>query len=48
MTVLPDEARHDADVIFAGEAEGLWEEFLRGQEVGAWRQAHERGSAPSS
>jgi B12 binding domain len=28
VTLLPEEAGHYADVIFIGEAEGLWEEFL--------------------
>ena len=30
VTLLPDEAGRHADVIFVGEAEGLWEEFLEG------------------
>ena len=29
VTLLPDEARRHADAIFVGEAEGLWETFLR-------------------
>jgi radical SAM superfamily enzyme YgiQ (UPF0313 family) len=27
VTLLPEEATQYADVIFVGEAEGLWEEF---------------------
>ena len=30
VTLLPEEAGRHADVIFVGEAEGLWEEFLSG------------------
>src|ERR1700690_2560616 len=30
VTLLPEEAGRHADVIFIGEAEGLWEEFLKG------------------
>ena len=30
VTWLPEEAAQHADVIFVGEAEGLWEEFLNG------------------
>ena len=33
VTLLPEEAGQHADVIFIGEAEGLWEEFLKGFEV---------------
>ncbi len=29
VTLLPDEAGQHADVIFIGEAEGLWEAFLK-------------------
>lgn len=46
VTLLPDEARQHADVIFIGEAEGLWEEFLRGFEVGDFRDVYRRNSAP--
>ncbi len=34
VTLLPEEASQHADVIFIGEAEGLWEEFLKSFEVG--------------
>ena len=35
VTLLPEEASQHADVIFVGEAEGLWEEFLKGFEAGS-------------
>lgn len=34
VTLLPEEARQHADVIFIGEAEGLWEQFLTAFETG--------------
>ncbi len=36
VTLLPEEASQYADVIFVGEAEGLWEEFLKGFEAGSY------------
>ncbi len=42
VTLLPAEAGQHADVIFIGEAEGLWEEFLRGFEAGAYRRVYRR------
>ena len=36
VTLLPQEASQYADVIFIGEAEGLWEEFLKGFEAGSF------------
>ncbi len=38
VTLLPEEAAQHADVIFIGEAEGLWEDFLRGFEAGILSQ----------
>src|ERR1700692_4653478 len=35
VTLLPEEAGRHADVIFVGEAEGLWEEVLNGFVTGA-------------
>src|SRR5208283_1187507 len=35
-TLLPEEASQHADVIFIGEAEGLWEEFLKSFEAGSY------------
>ena len=41
VTLLPDEASQHADVIFIGEAEGLWEEFLKGFEAGAYQRKYQ-------
>ncbi len=40
VTLLPAEAARHADVIFIGEAEGLWEEFLLGFQAGAYRRLY--------
>jgi len=42
VTLMPEEARRHADVIFVGEAEGLWEEFLHGFAAGAWRAVYQQ------
>ena len=47
VTLLPDEALKHADVIFVGEAEGLWEEFLSGFEAGSYQSVYRRTTAPS-
>ena len=47
VTLLPEEASQHADVIFIGEAEGLWEEFLNGFEAGAYRRVYQQAGAPS-
>ena len=47
VTLLPEEAGQHADVIFVGEAEGLWEEFLQGFEAGAYRNLYRQTGAPS-
>jgi radical SAM superfamily enzyme YgiQ (UPF0313 family) len=47
VTLLPEEASHYADVIFIGEAEGLWEEFLKSFEAGSYRGVYQQDSAPS-
>lgn len=47
VTLLPEEASLHADVIFVGEAEGLWEEFLRGFESGRYRSVYQQ-SGPIS
>jgi radical SAM superfamily enzyme YgiQ (UPF0313 family) len=39
-TLLPEEAGKHADVIFVGEAEGLWEEFLIGFATGSYRHVY--------
>ena len=47
VTLLPDEAARHADVIFVGEAEGLWEEFLRDFEAAAHRPIYRPSAAPA-
>ena len=47
VTLLPEEASQHADAIFIGEAEGLWEEFLKGFEAGAYLPVYQR-SRPAS
>jgi radical SAM superfamily enzyme YgiQ (UPF0313 family) len=40
VTLLPEEAGRHADVVFVGEAEGLWEEFLNGFAAGTYRRVY--------
>jgi radical SAM superfamily enzyme YgiQ (UPF0313 family) len=47
VTLMPEEASRYADVTFIGEAEGLWEEFLRGFEKGSYARVYEHASVPS-
>jgi radical SAM superfamily enzyme YgiQ (UPF0313 family) len=47
VTLLPDEASQYADVTFIGEAEGLWEEFLKSFEVGSFLGVYQQANAPS-
>jgi radical SAM superfamily enzyme YgiQ (UPF0313 family) len=47
VTLLPEEAGQHADVIFVGEAEGLWEEFLHAFEAGAYASVYRQVDAPS-
>jgi radical SAM superfamily enzyme YgiQ (UPF0313 family) len=47
VTLLPEEAARHADVIFAGEAEGLWEEFLSDFKAGTHRPLYWQAGAPS-
>lgn len=47
VTLVPEEASQYADVIFIGEAEGTWEEFLNGFEAGSYRRVYQRTSLPS-
>jgi radical SAM superfamily enzyme YgiQ (UPF0313 family) len=47
VTLLPDEAARHADVIFVGEAEGLWEEFLDGFVMGTYRRVYQQVGPPS-
>ena len=47
VTLLPEEAGRHADVIFIGEAEGLWEEFLDAFATGTYRRVY-RSAGPLS
>jgi len=47
VTLLPQEASQYADVIFIGEAEGLWEEFLKSFEAGSYRRVYQQAGVPS-
>ena len=47
VTLLPEEAGRHADAIFVGEAEGLWEEFLRGFPAGTFAHVYQQAEAPS-
>ena len=47
VTLLPEEAGRYADAIFIGEAEGLWEDFLKGFEAGSYLRVYRRAGAPS-
>jgi radical SAM superfamily enzyme YgiQ (UPF0313 family) len=46
VTLLPEEAGRHADVIFIGEAEGHWEEFLNGFEARSYRRVYRSAGAP--
>ena len=46
-TLLPEEAGRHADVIFVGEAEGLWEEFLNSFVAGTYRRVYRQAGPPS-
>jgi len=47
VTLLPAEASQHADVIFVGEAEGLWEDFLRSFKAGAYRRVYQQADEVS-
>jgi len=47
VTLLPEEAGRHADVIFVGEAEGLWEEFLHDFATGVYRRVYRRDGPAS-
>jgi radical SAM superfamily enzyme YgiQ (UPF0313 family) len=47
VTLLPEEASQYADVIFIGEAEGLWEEFLKSFSAGNYLHVYQQTSLPS-
>jgi len=46
VTLVPEEARAQADVIFIGEAEGLWEDFLMRFESGSYPNVYRQTQAP--
>ena len=47
VTLMPDEACQHADVIFVGEAEGSWEEFLKSFQTGTHRRVYQQIGPPS-
>ena len=47
VTLLPEEASQHADVIFIGEAEGLWEEFLKSFETQSHLNIYRQAYTPS-
>jgi radical SAM superfamily enzyme YgiQ (UPF0313 family) len=47
VTLVPEEAAQHADVIFIGEAEGLWEEFLAGFGTGTYRRVYQAAEPPA-
>ena len=47
VTLLPEESSQYADAIFIGEAEGLWEEFLKSFETGSYFRIYQRSGLPS-
>jgi len=47
VTLVPEEAVRHADVIFVGEAEGCWEEFLDGFQAKRYRRVYRRTDLPS-
>ena len=46
VTLVPEEAQQHGDVIFIGEAEGLWEKFLREYEAGVCSRVYQQTAAP--
>lgn len=47
VTLLPEEACQYADAIFVGEAEGLWEEFLKNFEARSFLRIYQPTNLPS-
>ncbi len=47
VTLIPEEASRYADVIFVGEAEGLWERFLNDFVAGSHLRVYQPAAAPS-
>jgi len=46
-TLCPEELRGKVDVLFVGEAEYAWPEFVRDYETGHWRTEYEQDDKPS-
>jgi radical SAM superfamily enzyme YgiQ (UPF0313 family) len=46
-TLCPEELRGKVDVLFVGEAEHTWVQFLRDHEAGHWRPEYEDAERPS-
>jgi radical SAM superfamily enzyme YgiQ (UPF0313 family) len=46
-TLCPEELRDKVDVLFVGEAEYTWPEFVRDYETGQWRLEYEQEQKPS-
>jgi radical SAM superfamily enzyme YgiQ (UPF0313 family) len=47
VTLLPEEALAQADVVFAGEAEGLWPRFLADFERGSYERVYRQAAVPT-
>ena len=47
VTLVPDEAQSHADVIFVGEAETLWPQFLRDFEAGCYARRYTSPTPPA-
>ena len=47
VTLMPDEAQMHADVVFVGEAETIWPQFLREFETGDYRKRYHSAEPPS-
>ena len=47
VTLVPDEAARHGDVIFIGEAEGIWQEFLAAFEDGRHQKIYQQAVTPS-
>ena len=47
VTLVPEEAAEHADVIFVGEVEGLWQQFLIAFERGQFKRIYQSASVPT-
>lgn len=46
VTLMPDEAAQHADVVFVGEAEGIWQQFLAEFEQGVFQSRYQLDQVP--